>query len=247
MKNKTLMCGLLYVLNLFSHTSHVYDDFITRFYATKLYEDRELETADKPIVVSLGANCIPAYQSLIYGLRSASYPFDWVVSDIESIIINLEENFLHFLDIKYCSPNACWITNNYNKILFLHEYHEFNDECDMKFFPLIHAKYERRIERFRQLKNQKKVYFFRYATAPAPWTTTPEDKDSAIRLRDALNVFFEYQLPFVLVMLGSDSMYSSDWAIEGIKNYYVSEEWNQVASDLMKQNFLPIFKDLALM
>lgn len=153
-----IIAGLLSALNLFSQDNNNYNDFIKIFYATRLYEDKELEKADRPVVVSLGANCIPAYQAGIHGIRSAAYPFDWLVSDIESIIINLEENFLHFLDQNYCAFIGNWIINSYDKMLFLHEFHEFGEIADLQFLPLIQAKYQRRIERFRQLKNEKKGF-----------------------------------------------------------------------------------------
>jgi hypothetical protein len=222
-----------------------HDEFSSLFKLNRLYEDVELEENDKPLVISLGANCISAYQALVHGIRSASYPFDWLVSDIESIYINLDENFLHFLDKEYCSFTGNWIVNRYDNIKFLHEFHELGEKAHVEFLPLIQTKYLRRIQRFRQLKKQKKVFFMRYATCPAEWTTQ-ENKDTAVQLRNKLNNFFESKLDFVLVMLGGEDYYKDDWQIEGIKNYYISELWNAVASDLMKQNLTEIFKDLKL-
>lgn len=245
MNSKFLIYSPMFVASVLLYAAH--NDFAEIFYYHRLYEDRELEQREEPIIVSLGANCIPAYQALIYGLRSASYPFDWLVSDVEGIIISLKEDFSHFLDRNYCSFTGNWIIDSYSKISFLHEFHELDEKADIKHLDFIKAKYQRRIERFRQLKKHKKVIFMRYATCPEPWTTTSENRQTAIRLKNALNSFFDNKLDFVLVMLGGDDYYKVQWNIKDIRNYYVSAKWHDVASEVMKQNFIPIFKDLGIL
>ena len=55
--------------------------------------------------ISLGYFCSVALELERIGLRSASYPFDWTISDFEGVIDAIENNFIHFLDYEYLYQN----------------------------------------------------------------------------------------------------------------------------------------------
>lgn len=246
---KLVWCLLLIIsVEIFANRSSETPDAFSE--PRKLYQERELEASEKPILVSLGANCIPAYHALIQKIRSASYPFDWTIADLKSIIINLKEDFLHFVDDKYCTLRDNWILNSYDDLKFPHEFQTLGEKRqgetpDLKFLPVIKEKYQRRIKRFRQLLSHKNVIFMRYASLPADMVNTKEDKETAVFLRDALRNYLKRE-DFLLIMLGNEDYYKTNWNIEGIKNYYIATPWYDIKAESMKQELIPIFKELNL-
>ena len=100
-------------------------------------------------IISLGYFCSTAMEIERLGLRSASYPFDWIVSeDFENVINLIENNFEGFLkkeNLIYDKFNFKYIDKE-TKIAFFHDFSEKNDfDSD---FEQVKCKYARRIERF---------------------------------------------------------------------------------------------------
>lgn len=101
-------------------------------------------------------------------MRKEAFPFDWIVSmDLEQIVKMLEDDFKYFLDNDHLSVHGIVgdipLRNIRYHLEFLHEgnWRRSHYASTMTKFK---SKYERRIERFRQLNNYKgKVYFIREA------------------------------------------------------------------------------------
>ena len=112
--------------------------------------------------ISLGYFCEVAGELEKYGFRSASYPFDWMISDFSGIIKCIEEEFKDFLNINYLSQSAIERSHYKNEKYNFYFFHDFDKYKSLeKQLPAIVAKYKRRSERF--LKNIKSpTLFVRY-------------------------------------------------------------------------------------
>lgn len=125
------------------------------------------ELIQEPIFVSLGSYCDTAHIMRACEIRKAAFPFDWITSlDSEKFLAILQEDFAHFLDRKSLLPmnkDPGPLLNTYYHLEFLHE----GDFRDVLYFPnmkKLQSKYQRRIERFRALReHQGKVVFLRSA------------------------------------------------------------------------------------
>lgn len=166
------------------------------------------------LYVSLGAHCEVANFIGYNGLRTAAYPFDWMLTTRHSVISILEQDFAHYLDISYLQLHQFGVANLYYHIEFRHDWPYFGKDwfkMDIKrTLPEIIEKYQRRIERFYQLADyQGKVYFIRapididYALDYYP-TFTNEAKtitiDEALGLKKALLNKFP-NLDFELIII----------------------------------------------
>lgn len=152
--------------------------------------------------VSLGSHCEMASILRENKLRAGATPFDWLLTmNHKGLCAVLEEDFAHFLepDSLFFLPNHV-IENSRYKIEFRHDHMPF---------PEVQQQYERRIRRFREIRNHAgKVIFFRIANDfvldPNPyWKEEGVDKitaDQAVELRDALKRFFP-TLDFMLVIV----------------------------------------------
>lgn len=99
--------------------------------------------------ISLGYFCSPALDLERLGIRTASYPFDWLISDFKGVISAIETRFNGFLlyeNLQQELSNRSIYTDAYYNF---HFYHDFD-----KYIPLskqitkVQEKYQRRIARF---------------------------------------------------------------------------------------------------
>jgi len=107
--------------------------------------------------VSLGANCVVAYWLKEYNLRFEAYPFDWTTVSLESLINELEQNFINYsiLSVNKLSPKHLTFENdkpsliiqNCYKITMAHEV--VNPETLNEFSSNL----TKRIDRFLNLHN----------------------------------------------------------------------------------------------
>jgi len=97
-------------------------------------------------VCSLGTLCHSSYFIKQSNLKMASYPFDWIYSNINIIIDCIENNFEKFLDKKYYknvkNSSACShlkykksMFNHYNPLI--NEYYEYYIRCVNRFRELL--------------------------------------------------------------------------------------------------------------
>lgn len=129
------------------------------------------------LFVSLGSTCVPANFTRVCNVRTASFPFDWILSpDEEKVIEILEDDFSHFFNREYLvrddhflqnvfnvPTNGNVLLNTYYHLEFLHEEGNWSAHY-LSTMENFKKRYERRIARFRNLKNfPGKVFFIRAA------------------------------------------------------------------------------------
>ena len=191
--------------------------------------------------IGLGEVCTVAAALQRFELRNAAYPFDWIISHYPSLISVLENDFQDFLDPEYLSvrDDNKGIINKYG-LVFVHDFPTNHYVGDVetqdnpiaesvlhpdwiRFLPEVQRKYERRIQRLRDIVNSdKKVYFIRHGGI--------RSAQEACVLRDILKKLYP-TLDFTLVIVGYDSSFAQPWGEHNIRNYYLSmaQAWNDVA------------------
>ena len=164
--------------------------------------------------ISLGSTCESAHCLKKY-LRNEAYPFDWITTiDSEKFIKIIEDDFKFFLDVNcllVVNKDPFILINNQYNIEFLHE-GMFNKEFFFVNMKKLQEKYNRRIERFRNLKNfTGKVIFFRHSykySVSDPWrifkcNDNLEISDSySINLYNSLKKYFD-KLNFTLIIINN--------------------------------------------
>ncbi len=163
-------------------------------------EERSKET----LFVSLGSYCAPAGYAKVSDFRKAAFPFDWNVSiDGEKLIELLEDDFLHFLDDDFLVPDDLIIPFASGTVLLNLYYHiEFVHEGVWRgpeYFAQLEAlkvKYQRRIDRFRNLGQYSgKVYFMR-----AAYLHSETDKHRYFKSKENIEITPEYSLRLYLAL-----------------------------------------------
>ena len=99
-------------------------------------------------IIPLGYFCSVAMELERKGLRTASYPFDWIISDsFENILKLLDNNFEEFLDEESLYQEE--IPNHYyNYRTGIHFYHDFDAYTPLRNqIYSVRKKYDRRIKR----------------------------------------------------------------------------------------------------
>ena len=143
------------------------------------------------LFVSLGSYCAPASLARSCGYRKAAFPFDWnICLDGEKLIEILDEDFAHFLNEDYLVPFG-WATLMHTRyhLEFVHD-GSWDAENASLYLPLLQAKYKRRIERFKNLKNHRgKVIFIR-----AAYIYSTEDMHRFYKIKENIEISEEYAL-----------------------------------------------------
>lgn len=137
-------------------------------------------------IISLGAFCFVASELRRYEVRKKAYPFDWIITDLKSVIELIENEFLNFTALKYLEKkeenNIVFYDNNaYSLIRFIHD---FNENCDNT--VLIQDKYQRRIQRFYQdIKSE--TLFVRYVINQGEYKYILKKHDKISKLLKSFN------------------------------------------------------------
>ena len=113
-------------------------------------------------VVSLGFFCSIAMDIGELGLRKNSFPFDWVISDIEMVVFAIKNKFDKFMlyeNLFQLKSDKKIYYDSFYKIYF---YHDFNKYKPLKQqYNKVYNKYKRRINRFLTIIKQPTI-FIRY-------------------------------------------------------------------------------------
>lgn len=99
--------------------------------------------------ISLGYFCSPAMELERLGLRSQSYPFDWLLSDWGGLIELMGNGFSDFLNPElFCQDidNYAYYKNTKYNIWFFHDFDKYHSVYAQ--LPAVKDKYKRRIDRF---------------------------------------------------------------------------------------------------
>jgi hypothetical protein len=136
--------------------------------------------------ISLGSNCSIAYQLKKYGLRTQSYPFDWVKINLSQLTNILEKDFNDFvesLEFKRISQkheyfgldeivNNEFVDNNKSdSVILTNKYHiEFAHEiADITEIEYFKSRMGIRVDRFKNLNSNnesKQICFIRIELNP---------------------------------------------------------------------------------
>lgn len=213
------------------------------FFSPSLYSSYEC--------IGLGERCTVAAALEVFNLRKAAYPFDWTISEYDSLCAVLEEDFDNFLHPDFLSlrPDNHGVINKYG-IVFVHDFPttdytgDFDIEAPLnedilhqhwrEALAIIQEKYARRIQRFRDICSSNiKVYFIRHQGI--------QSREQACALRNIIRRIYP-NLDFTLVIVGNDNSFAKPWNIPNIKNYYLKQTivWNDV------KEWEIIFNDLGL-
>ena len=182
--------------------------------------------------VSLGSHCEIAMHLNSNNLRKAAFPFDWLLTcNYNHFLLLLENDFALFLDEQYLARHPSHqyvIENSYYEIEFRHDWPFSDLECNETRYSQqlqeMNTKYNRRINRFRQLRDYPgKVFFIRvaYDLQNDPnlyWRTTDIEQitaEEAQKLKDALDRYFP-ELNFALVIV--NYLEDNTRGINGIDN-----------------------------
>lgn len=118
-----------------------------------------------PLFVSLGSSCEIPHLLRALDLRHLAFPLDWVISiDQEGFLLCMEEDFSHFTEEAYLIPklNGVLVNTRY-RMEFPHE-GNVNTTPYATLLAKFQAKYNRRIERYRELVHfGGEIIFFRAA------------------------------------------------------------------------------------
>lgn len=107
--------------------------------------------------ISLGYFCGVASSMGKLGIRDSSYPFDWVVSQFYGILHFLDSDFEDFL----CRDHLVEDGNRFHDIKWKIDFIHDGSISKAEEYKKICVKYERRIERFREVLQNGSVCFIR--------------------------------------------------------------------------------------
>jgi hypothetical protein len=184
------------------------------------------------LYISLGANCEMALRLRDCGLRHAAFPFDWTITKRHNLFLNLFiDDFRFFTSTEYFDTVIevpCCAKNIYYELYFIHDW-PFPDQWSDSFRFTeqvlgIQAKYDRRINRFRELKNYTgKIFFFRTF-----WFEEGNfvNAQQAQELRNVLDLYFP-NVDFTLVIVNyTDSNSPIIQGIKGVLEFKIRREHN---------------------
>ena len=121
-------------------------------YKNKIYI---IEMTKIKYVCSLGFNCHTAHFMKAHNIKAASYPFDWIMSNLKVVKNSLEDNFAEFLNkksyVRLNLPTGCGHIN-YCEHMFFH-HNPLENENDYLYF-------NRCVERFRTLLKNPELKLF---------------------------------------------------------------------------------------
>ena len=113
-------------------------------------------------VISLGYFCSVAEGIEKMGLRSASYPFDWVISDFRGVIQAINNHFENLLEYEQLYQSKAHSGRYQNMEYGISFFHDFNPYQSLQEqLPDVQRKYSRRIERFYESVSEPTL-FIRY-------------------------------------------------------------------------------------
>jgi len=134
-------------------------------------ENSKAEDLPKFYAISLGNNCYPALFLRACGFRSATYPFDWMITNnFEGLKKAIEEEFMHFLDPEYLTYDEKTQTLYNSRYGFSSDHfwnrdpvkYQMNKDDFVNYLFIIEEIFNRRTQRFlNALKSGVPIYFLR--------------------------------------------------------------------------------------
>ena len=184
--------------------------------------------------LTIGYDCSPAAALRNLNLRDSALPFDWVISNINALQICFETNFEHFHKNLIFNYNKTRLIDYYG-FQFPHDYplsHMINFENNIgegvfgeengkfitdkwsNYYGVVLDKYNRRIERFKNIINDTKpiIVLCRYNTT------------DVLKLHNLFTNY--YNVKNIYFINSSNELFEND----NIKNIYTEQNnvWNDV-------------------
>ena len=220
--------------------------------------EEKLSSTKEPLFVSLGSSCEVAHQLRYLGLRATAFPLDWVLSIENSQLIRmLEEDFINFTKEECLIIDNGVLLNTYYHLVLPHE-GPWKEALCLETLKKFTHKYQRRIDRFKEISSfQGKVFFIR---AACPNADNPQfiyrDKDNlsitedwAIQLYQVLKNRFP-DVDFTLIIMNVHT--ETTPMIREIAKNVVEMLYNPFLEpkpklDLCKKTFINLFHDYGLL
>ena len=111
--------------------------------------------------VSLGSFCSVAMELERFGLRSASFPFDWLLSDFRGVVEAINSNFGAFFDESFFeqSKQRLYVYRNSKYgFEFVHNFSKYKPLSTQ--LDVFREKYNRRINRFFKVICDSATYYW---------------------------------------------------------------------------------------
>ena len=227
------------------------------FFLLKTEISADPDIFEEPLMVSLGSHCEVGLQLKKHQLRKTAFPFDWLLTlNHERFIALLEDDFQFFLDERYLYypfNRPTRVEDCYYEIEFCHDWPFFdfwtNPERIREQLDLMKTKYQRRISRFKDLRQYTgKVFFIRAAyhskiDQHLYFSNENQNKITsaqAFGLKAALDRFFP-DLDFTLVILNYSDQIDSFINEEGgilefaIRKSHLAEDYEELFKSLVLQ------------
>ncbi len=150
-------------------------------------------------IISIGYFCSVAIELERKGFREASFPFDWTITDLDTVTDLIAVKFENLFAYRQLFSNEVPpfnIVGNYKfNILF---YHDFKQRLDIKSqLKLVKIKYTRRIKRLLGLLNsQDSILFIRYISEES------KKKDTQQKINRFINVIKKIHPNFKIILIG---------------------------------------------
>lgn len=184
-------------------------------------------------IISLGFFCSVALECEKIGLRGASYPFDWLISDFEGCIECIDNEFKDFLNYDTLAQYKNEKGYYYNSKYKFHFYHDFSKYKDLDSqLDEVKRKYNRRINRFKE-DIKKPTLFLKYIKDSAELQYIEENYDYIMKVLKKSNKYNE------LLLISNDEISNSSLKIYKVKkdvNDFVAREFLSKNIDL--KNYL---------
>jgi len=182
------------------------------------------------IFISLGMNCACAINFERRKLSEAFFPFDWNITQPDSIYRILENDFKDFLKIEnlvlqkqenldlkpahHPWHKAYHVLDKLYNIRIMHDFTKKGPP--LHDYEHVKDKYYRRVARFYHALTLKKlVYFFR----------TIITKQEALKLNNLIKKKFP-KLKYTLVVINNTPEFKEPWKIKNIKNFFLKNAAN---------------------
>ncbi len=184
--------------------------------------------------ISLGCFCGVAMELERLGLRDASYPFDWLISEYSGVCALIKNNFEDFLNYDFLSQfknNRNRYYNEKYKISFFHDFSQYislEEQLDS-----VKSKYYRRILRFYNAVSEPTL-FIRYVNQPCEAEFWIDNYESQLKM---LKSFCE-ENELILIASTKTKLEENEYTfcVENDENSTVSQEFcskNKRLADLL--------------
>lgn len=145
-------------------------------------------------MVSLGANCAIADNLRLVGLRGSAKPFDWLVTPMPALVAAIRLDFAQF-----CKAFEWKQDHVFADELGCVYYHDFESSAKSDCEGAVMDKYDRRVERFRELYRTPEVVFLRKSKGNYPdlehWAALEQALEGKMDRDDWTLIFIEVRPP----------------------------------------------------